>query len=242
MKTKIIQLTAGRGPVECSWVVAKVLKAFIKMVTEKSIQYDILHKEDGLQNGTVQSVTIRLVGKDLTFLKEWVGTIQWIGKSTFRKDHKRKNWYIGCFEIEDDLSSLSIDERDVKYQAIRSSGAGGQHVNKVSSAVRATHIPTGIQVLVMDSRSQHQNKRIAIQRLKDKVAEHNLSQLQLSIKNQWSNHTSLERGNPVKTFTGSDFKNPQKNKSFKNKRQKLKRELEKEWISSYKYTKNDTYK
>lgn len=227
MKTKIIQFTAGRGPAECTWVVAKVLKVFLKLLSDTGIDYDILHKENGHQNGTVQSVTIRIRGKDLSFLNEWIGTIQWIGKSAFRKHHKRKNWYIGCSEIKD-LPTLDIDTKDVKYQAIRSSGAGGQHVNKVSSAVRATHIPTGIQVLVMDSRSQHQNKQIAIQRLKDKVAVHNMTQLQLSAKNQWINHTSLERGNPVNTFRGTDFKNIRSQKSYKNTRQKLKNECRKE--------------
>ena len=61
--------------------------------------------------------------------------------------------------------------QELQFKAVRSSGAGGQHVNKVSSAIRAIHKPSNIQVLVMDSRSQHQNKKIAKQRLQKKVAE-----------------------------------------------------------------------
>ncbi len=224
-KTRIIQFTAGRGPAECAWVVAKVLKLFLKQAETNGFEYLILHKENGSQNGTVQSVTIQLKGKALKdFLKKWLGTIQWVGTSTFRKFHKRKNWFIGCFEIEQ-TDFLSIDERDISFQAIRSSGAGGQHVNKVSSAVRATHLPTNLQVLVMDSRSQHQNKKLAIERLQTKVAEYNLEQLKDSVKNQWENHLNLERGNAVQVFRGSDFKSEYKEKSYKSTRGKLKEEL-----------------
>lgn len=229
MDTKIIQFTAGRGPAECSWVVAKVLKAFIKKVEENKINYLILHKENGNENGTVISVTIQLKGKEISpFLKEWIGTIQWIGTSTFRKYHKRKNWFIGCFELKQ-VKEIKIQERDIEFQAIRSSGPGGQHVNKVSSAVRAKHVPTGVQVLVSESRSQHQNKKIAIERLKEQVASFNIKQLQESVKQEWENHLNLERGNPIQVFKGTDFKvQKRKKKNFKGKRSELKNALRKE--------------
>ena len=91
-------------------------------------------------------------------LENWIGTIQWVGISTYRKFHKRKNWFIGCYEIMQ-IEEMKLLDKDIKFKAIRSSGPGGQHVNKVSSAIRATHKISNIQVLVMDSRSQHQNKK-----------------------------------------------------------------------------------
>lgn len=225
MNTKLIQLTAAKGPAECAWVVAKVLKIFIKEVIDQKIEYQILHKVNGSENGTVQSVTIELKGKQLSqFLEQWLGTIQWIGTSTFRKFHKRKNWFIGCFELSQ-ISESTINERDIQFQAIRSSGPGGQHVNKVSSAVRAKHLPTGEQVLVSDSRSQHQNKKIAVQRLKEKVAVYNRGKLQNSIQEKWENHLNLKRGNSVRVFKGTDFKKEKKTKSYKNKRNELKNDL-----------------
>jgi len=227
METKIIQLTAGRGPAECSWVVAKVLKIFLKEIVLCKIDYIILQREIGTENGTIQSVTIQLKGKKIDeLLKNWLGTIQWVGTSTFRKYHKRKNWFIGCFEIEESIP-LSINENEIKFQAIRSSGPGGQHVNKVSSAIRATHFDTGIQVLVMESRSQHQNKKIAKQRLQEKVLVFNTDLLSKSVKNQWENHLQLERGNPIQVFTGTDFKRKKQEKSYKTKRNQLKNELRK---------------
>ena len=228
MGTKIIQFTAARGPAECAWVVAKVLKLFLKELISNKIEYQILHKENGIENGTVQSVSLELKGRQLpVFLNDWLGSIQWIGTSTFRKYNKRKNWFIGCYELNQ-FQQKTINEKEIQFQAIRSSGAGGQHVNKVSSAIRAKHIPTGIQVLVMDSRSQHQNKKIAIERLKEKIAAHNTNQLKEAVKNEWENHLSLERGNPTRVFTGSDFKQKRKEKSFKTKRNQLKNELRKQ--------------
>lgn len=228
METKTIQFTAGRGPAECTWVVAKVLKTFIKNSSNAGISYTILHQEKGVENGTVQSVSLQLQGQNLTlFLKDWLGTIQWIGKSTFRKYHKRKNWFIGCFELKE-LKTLEVFERDIAFQAIRSSGPGGQHVNKVSSAVRAKHIPTGVQVLVSESRSQHQNKKLAINRLKEQLANYNIQQLQKNIQDEWENHLNLERGNPVQIFTGTDFKIQKKKKNYKSKRGQLKSDLRKE--------------
>jgi len=227
METKTIQISAGKGPVECAYVVAKVLKIFLKELVNNKIEYQILHKENGIENGTVQSVSIQLSGNNLAdVLKNWLGTLHWVGTSTYRKYHKRKNWFIGCFEVNA-LQEIRIKESDIQFQAIRSSGPGGQHVNKVSSAIRAKHINTGLQVVVMDSRSQHQNKKIAIKRLQEKVSYFNIEQAKEQLKNQWDNHQELERGNPIKVFKGTDFKNIKKDKSFKNKRNQLKNDLRK---------------
>jgi len=230
MKTKTIQITAGKGPAECNWVVAKVLKALLKELVAQKLNYTILQQEKGEENGTVQSATIQFSGDDIlvkAFLKEWKGTVQWIGQSVFRKYNKRKNWFVGIFEIAQD-QAIELQSHEVKYQAIRSSGPGGQHVNKVSSAIRAIHEPTGIQVVVMDTRSQHQNKKLATQRLLLKVEKRNLEGFKSSIKDQWVNHQELERGNPVKVFTGTDFKQKKIMKNYKKKRQHLKNDLRNE--------------
>tara|TARA_R110000787_G_scaffold265195_1_gene371162 strand:+ start:2725 stop:3444 length:720 start_codon:yes stop_codon:yes gene_type:complete len=234
MKTKIIQITAGKGPAECNWVVAKVLKALLKELNICTIEYSILQQEKGAENGTVQSATIQLSGDDklvATFLKEWKGTIQWVGTSTFRKFHKRKNWFVGIFEIEKE-QALEFQSHEIQYKAMRSSGPGGQHVNKVSSAIRAIHEPTGIQVVVMGTRSQHQNKKLATQRLQEKVSKRNLEGFKTLIKDQWENHQELERGNPVKIFMGTDFKEKKKIKNYTSKRQQLKTDLRKELNSN----------
>jgi len=90
---KILQITAGRGPAECCWVVAQVLKFLLEDARKNGILCTTLHREKGIENGTLFSASIMLEGEKLDgFVKEWLGTVQWIGQSQFRKFHKRKNW------------------------------------------------------------------------------------------------------------------------------------------------------
>lgn len=222
---KLIQITSGRGPAECTWVVAQVLKKVLEEANEWQLKAIVLQREAGSENGTVETAIIQIEGKKANeFVTSWLGTIQWVGKSTFRKFHQRKNWFVGIFEVVQS-SETKFHEKDVQYQAMRSSGAGGQHVNKVSSAIRATHIPTGIAVVAMDSRSQHQNKKLATERLKQKIEENNLNQFKNQEQNTWTNQMQIERGNPVRVFQGSDFKKQKVDKSYKKERLKFKNEL-----------------
>ncbi|TPD66841.1 peptide chain release factor H [Flavobacterium microcysteis] len=225
---KIIQITAGRGPAECTWVVAQVLKKVLDEAQELQLETIVLHRQPGSENGTVETATLSVKGKEvMQFVNSWVGTIQWIGQSQFRKMHKRKNWFIGIFEIEKQ-KNWSISENEIQYQAMRSSGAGGQHVNKVSSAIRATHLPTGIAVVAMDSRSQHQNKKLATERLLKKLESETLQQLKDHVGKQWENQLNIQRGNPTRTFAGTDFKKNKIEKSYKGTRRKLKTDLRNE--------------
>ena len=225
---KIIQITAGRGPAECTWVVAQVVKRMLDEAKEFNLKGLVIEREQGIENGTIESAIIKLEGKAVhEFANLWIGTIQWIGQSQFRKFHKRKNWFIGIFEIPP-ISESQINESDIHYQAMRSSGAGGQHVNKVSSAIRATHIPSGISTLCMDSRSQHQNKKTAKERLILKLKEEEVNQLKTQFQTTWMNQTQVQRGNPVRVFEGSDFKKQKVVASYKTKREQLKKELKNE--------------
>jgi peptide chain release factor len=225
MNTKYLQITAGRGPAECTWVVAQVLKKLLAEAQQKGFETTILDREKGEENGTIDSVLVQITGKETAiFIQSWIGTIQWIGKSTFRKFHQRKNWFIGIFEVEMSQAN-TLNEKDIQYQAIRSSGAGGQHVNKVSSAIRATHLPTGISVVAMDSRSQLQNKKLATERLKQKLEVNNLELLKSQTQNHWNNQLQVERGNPVRTFEGTDFKKQKTETSYKKERQQLKKDI-----------------
>ncbi len=96
-------------------------------------------------------------------------------------------------------------ERDFTFQTMRSSGPGGQHVNKTESAVRATHTPSGMSVVVSDSRSQWQNKKLAIERLKQKLCQWELEQLTQQKAEGWNEHWNLERGNPIRVYEGEKF-------------------------------------
>jgi peptide chain release factor len=222
---KLIQITSGRGPLECQWVTAKILKVFLEEAKNNKIEYEIIHRESGDENLTLKSITMLLKSENTgEFLKGWLGTICWTGKSTFRKLHKRSNWFIGIFELEG-LEQIMFSEKDIQFQTTRSQGSGGQNVNKVNTAVRATHLPTGQSVFVQDSRSQLENKKLSVTRLKEKVMEIHIKQLEQRMQDTWNNHLQVQRGNPVRTFSGTDFKNNRQEKSFKKQRNILKNEL-----------------
>lgn len=225
---KFIQITSGKGPAECAWVVAKVLKLILSEAEAAGLQTEVISHIPGSQNGTVDSATIAISGiGSEAFAESWIGTIQWIGQSALRKLHKRKNWFVGVFGVNvQGLSSIS--EKDISYQTMRSSGAGGQHVNKVASAVRALYLPTGESAVSQDSRSQHQNKKLAKERLLRKLEAVQRAKLHDLAQTQWENQLSVERGNPKRIFTGSDFKNKPVVRDFKKERRRLKNDLRNE--------------
>ncbi|RZJ65336.1 MAG: peptide chain release factor H [Flavobacterium sp.] len=225
---KFLQITSGRGPAECSWVVAQVLKQMMLEAEAQELHAEMLHRQPGIENGTVESASVKVSGENVdAFAESWIGSVQWIGQSQFRKLHKRKNWFVGVFEI--DAAKMGVvSPKDIRYQAMRSSGAGGQHVNKVSSAVRAIHSPTGISVVSQDSRSQHQNKKTATERLLQKLESESVKRFREQISKEWDNQLNVQRGNPVRTFSGSDFKNKPPTKSYKSERSRLKNNLRNE--------------
>jgi peptide chain release factor len=135
------------------------------------------------------------------FILEWAGTIQWIAQSPYRKYHKRKNWFVGV-AVFDVKELLQWDPKAVKLETCRSSGPGGQNVNKVETAVRGTHIPSGLQVMAMDTRSQLENKKLCLARLQAKVLVWQTGELMEQQRGQWMEHNGLERGNAVKVFNG----------------------------------------
>ncbi len=224
---KLIQITSGRGPAECCWVVAQVLKYLVENLKTKGSQltWSVLDREQGIENGTLVSATVQLEGNGQLLSQiatDWVGTIQWIGQSKFRKHHKRKNWYVGINELEIPPGMQDIKDSEIQYQSMRAGGPGGQHVNKVNTAVRATHIPTGINVMASDHKSQLQNKKAARERLAAKLKLQSVLKAQQMAQAGWQNHNELERGNPVKVFRGSDFKPRREKEKDKNKANRMK--------------------
>lgn len=203
MIEKLMQITSGKGPAECERVVAKLLQKIRKLAEREQLAVETVELVPGKPDNTLLSALIRIKGAGTEkFCSEWQGTIQWTAQSPFRKFHKRKNWFAGI-NVYDISSFPKWNEKDISYESMRSSGPGGQHVNKTESAVRATHLPTGISTTASDERSQMMNKKAATERLKNKLLSQQVEERNAQVREQWLEHHSLERGNAIKVFKES---------------------------------------
>ena len=199
-----ILFTAGRGRAECGLAVQGIQNRFKKYLNTKKVAFDIVSQRKGSLNKTMDTILFKVNTKDKTILNSWVGTLQWVCKSPIRKFHKRKNWYVKSQVINPPKQTV-VNIKNVTLQAYRASGPGGQHRNKVETAIRIIHNPTGIIVTASDGKSQAQNKKKAWKKLEAKLKDQRQNSMQEFNLEQWTNQIEIERGNPVRTFTGLKF-------------------------------------
>jgi len=167
----IVTLHSGAGGVEaCDWV-QMLYRMYSRWASDEGFEVEELDYLEGDEAG-IKSVTFQVNGENAYgFLKSEKGIHRLVRISPFNAQGKRQTSFASCDvmpEINEDVD-VEIKDEDIRIDTYRSSGAGGQHINKTSSAIRITHFPTGIVVTCQNERSQHQNKDKAMQMLKTKL-------------------------------------------------------------------------
>lgn len=197
-----LQLSTGQAPAECQYFARFALQKMLREAENMGLATNLI-SETPSKHGLMSAVIAVSGSLQADFAARWLGSLQWICASPFRSNHARKNWFIAVSRLPE-MPALP-ENSEVRFETCRAGGKGGQHVNKTDSAVRAIHIASGVSVRVESERSQHANKKRALEMLAMKLAEQHSANMDKHAANAHSQLYQLERGNAVRVFKGMNF-------------------------------------
>ncbi|MBO4160530.1 peptide chain release factor H [Micromonospora antibiotica] len=192
-------LSAGRGPQECAWAVARLLDRLTADAARHRVSTHRFETVAGDRPATYRSVLVRLDGADAEAVAaSWTGTLCWQAPSPYRPATGRKNWYVTARPCPVDPPATPFTEADVHVVACRTGGPGGQHRNKVSTAARATHRPSGLVVVVDSERRFGLNRAAALRLLRQRLADGDVRAGHAVTAARRRVHDELVRGDAVR--------------------------------------------